>query len=459
MNRLFIKIFLWFWLAMALVWSAFSLPMQLTQDEDVVDRFRTLHGQRLILAGRVAVNLGRRSPEAITQFMSDLEEEGAPYPFVFDAELNEITGRDVPDAARASAAATFEAGLVHGGFSGTGPYAGRTFVNRLDDAYAVVQRLPSRFDLPPPSVLPVVARWLAVLLISGLVCYAMARYTLAPVGTLSEATRRFAEGQLDTRVSGDLGGRGDELAGLGRDFDDMAERIGTLLDNQRQLLTDISHELRSPLARLYVALGLVRRQSDAAATDALDRIERETERLNELIGQLLTLTRLQDSETTGDRLPVDLVALVREVVEDADYEAREDGKSVQLDTVEACTTTGRQELLRRAIENVVRNAVRYAPTGSTVEASLAVVQSNGSAQARIEVRDHGPGVPDSELGRLFQPFYRVDSARDRERGGTGLGLSISKRAVRAHGGSISASNPADGGLLVEIQLPAAIGSA
>ena len=459
MNRLFIKIFLWFWLSMALVWSAFSLPTQLTQDEAVIDRFRTLHGQRLILAGRVAVSLGRRSPEAIAQFMADLEEEGAPYPFVFDTELDEVTGRDVPEAAQATAVETFEAGLVHGGFSGTGPYAGRAFVDRFDDAYAVVQRLPSRLDLPPPSVFPVVIRWLAVLLTSGLVCYAMARYTLAPVSTLSEATRRFAEGELDTRVSGDLGGRGDELAGLGRDFDDMAERIGSLLDNQRQLLTDISHELRSPLARLYVALGLARRQSDASATDALDRIERETERLNDLIGQLLTLTRLQDPETIGDRRPVDLVALVREVVEDADYEAREGGKSVQLDTVESCTTTGREELLRRAIENVVRNAVRYAPVGSTVEASLAVAQHNGSAQARIEVRDHGPGVPDDDLGHLFQPFYRVDSARDRERGGTGLRLSISKRAVRAHGGTISASNPTDGGLLVEIHLPVSIAPA
>lgn len=284
----------------------------------------------------------------------------------------------------------------------------------------------------------------------------MARYTLAPVSTLSEATRRFAQGELDTRVSEDLGGRGDELAGLGRDFDDMAERIGTLLDNQRQLLTDISHELRSPLARLYVALGLVRRQSDAAATEALDRIEQETERLNELIGHLLTLTRLQDPETLGDRRPVDLVGLVRAVVDDADYEAREGGKSVHLDSVEACTTTGLEELLRRAIENVVRNAIRYAPVGSTIEASLAVAQENGSAEARIEVRDHGPGVPDEELAHLFQPFYRVDSARDRGRGGTGLGLSISQRAVRAHGGTIRASNPADGGLLVAIHLPASI---
>ena len=282
----------------------------------------------------------------------------------------------------------------------------------------------------------------------------MARYTLSPVSTLSTATRRFAEGELDTRVSSDLGGRRDELAALGSDFDDMAERIGTLLENQRQLLSDISHELRSPLARLYVALGLARRQSDSSASEALDRIEQETERLNGLIGQLLALTRLQDPESLVDRRPVDLVALVREVIDDADYEAREGGKSVQLDTVETCVTPGFEELLRRAIENVVRNAIRYAPAGSAVEASLDVAQNNGATEATIQVRDHGPGVPDDELGALFQPFYRVDSARDRERGGTGLGLSISDRAVRAHGGTISAIKPGDGGLLIEIKLPA-----
>ncbi len=453
MHRLFIKIFLWFWLAMALVWSAFSLPTQLTQDEAVVDRFRALTGQRLTLAGRVAVGLGRRSPEAVPQFMADLEEEGAPYPFVFDVELNEVTGRTAPEEALSTAAKTFDEGLVHGGFNGSSPYAGRSFV-RDDSVYAVVQRLPNRLDLPPPSVLPIVVRWLAVLLTSGLVCYAMARYTLSPVSTLSTATRRFAEGELDTRVSSDLGGRRDELAALGSDFDDMAERIGTLLENQRQLLSDISHELRSPLARLYVALGLARRQSDSSASEALDRIEQETERLNGLIGQLLALTRLQDPESLVDRRPVDLVALVREVIDDADYEAREGGKSVQLDTVETCVTPGFEELLRRAIENVVRNAIRYAPAGSAVEASLDVAQNNGATEATIQVRDHGPGVPDDELGALFQPFYRVDWARDRERGGTGLGLSISDRAVRAHGGTISAIKPGDGGLLIEIKLPA-----
>ncbi len=454
MHRLFIKIFLWFWLAMALVWSAFSLPTQLTQNEDVVDRFRALTGQRLVLAGRVAVSLGRRSDEAVAQFMSDLEEEGAPYPFVFDVELNEVTGRLAPEEARATAAEAFDNGVVHGGFSGSGPYAGRSFVDRNDNTYTVVQRLPSRLDLPPPSVLPIVIRWLAVLLTSGLVCYAMARYTLSPVSTLSAATRRFAEGELDTRVSGDLGGRRDELAALGRDFDDMAERIGTLLESQRQLLSDISHELRSPLARLYVALGLARRQSDDSVANALDRIEQETERLNELIGQLLALTRLQDPESLADRQPVDLVALVRAVIDDADYEARECGKSVQLDIAGACTTRGFEELLRRAIENVVRNAIRYTPPGSAVQASLSVAQNNGSTEATIHVRDHGPSVPDDELDRLFQPFYRVGSARDRERGGTGLGLSISQRAVRAHGGTISATNPDDGGLLIEIKLPA-----
>lgn len=459
MNRLFFKIFLWFWLALALVWAGFLIPTQLNQNQEIVQRFQALHYQRLLLSGRTAlVVLNRGGPDALQEWMTSFEEGGALYPFVLDDEFSDIAGRELPAEALAAAKAAFDEDEVWMRLPtenrGRGAlWVGRKYVTRRGDAFAVVQRLPSSSDLPPPSPWWAITRWVAVLLTSGLVCYWLARYLIAPVSTLGDAARRIAGGDLDVRVGERLGRRKDELADLGRDFDIMAERVGQLLATQRQLLTDISHELRSPLARLYVALGLARKGADSETDRALDRIERETERLNELIGQLLSLTRLEAGEPTAERQSVDLGALVAEIVADADFEAQGRERAVSLTRAQACTTEGFEELLRRAIENVVRNAVRYTSAGTRVETALDLRNANGRTEAVIQVRDHGPGVPEDKLEDLFRPFYRLDDARDRESGGTGLGLAISERAVRLHGGAISARNAEHGGLIVEITLP------
>jgi two-component system sensor histidine kinase CpxA len=268
------------------------------------------------------------------------------------------------------------------------------------------------------------------------------------VTKLRAATQELARGNLSARVAPAFGNRRDELAALATDFDQMAEQIETLVNGQRRLLGDISHELRSPLARLNVALELARQRAGAEAATALQRIEREAEMLNEMIGQLLALTRLETHTDAVEKSSFDLVQLVREIVDDAEYEARNRNRSVQFDSPESCNILGNEQLLRRAIENVVRNAVQYTAEGTAIEVKLECGE-----QAVITVRDHGPGVPAETLDKLFRPFYRVDEARDRNSGGTGLGLAIAERAVRLHGGTVEAANLSTAGLLVTITLP------
>lgn len=292
-------------------------------------------------------------------------------------------------------------------------------------------------------------RWIAIFVAAIAVSYGLARYLTAPATTLRRATQQLADGDLSTRVAPRMGKRRDELADLGRDFDEMAERIESLVTAERRLLGDISHELRSPLARLQVALDLATQTADEPTREYLQRIEREGKRLNELIGQLLVLTQLESSALDAKREPIDVAALLAEVAADADFEARGQNRAVRVIATVAGTIAGNGDLLRSAIENVMRNAVRYTPENSEVEVSLVREQE----QAVIRIRDHGPGAPEESLTKLFDPFYRVALARDRQSGGVGLGLSIAARAVRFHHGEIKAVNAPEGGLLVEIRLP------
>ncbi len=316
---------------------------------------------------------------------------------------------------------------------------------------------PSGGRVPPPwlppsfMILAYAVRPLEILIalvVSGLVCYVVAFGLSRPLRRLRVATQRMAAGDLSVRVGKFFRrGRG-EIADLGRAFDHMAERIEALVTAQKQLLADISHEIRSPLARLCVAVGIAQRDTATAQTAALDRIEVEADRINALVGQLIMLRRLEDAGAVEAAEPVDLTVLVGEIAADCDFEARESGRRVELVSVGDCRTTGNRDLLRRAIENVVRNAVRHTADGSAVEVSLEA----GPDACFLRVRDHGPGVPEANLSEIFRPFFRVGSARDRTSGGTGLGLAITRRAVEAHGGEVVARNVPTGGLEVEIAL-------
>jgi two-component system sensor histidine kinase CpxA len=240
----------------------------------------------------------------------------------------------------------------------------------------------------------------------------------------------------------------DQLGILAQDFNEMAARLRSQIASKEILLRDISHELRSPLTRLRVALSLAQRGDGNIGTQ-LERIERDIERLDTLIGQTLQLSRLSSGGPTLAREDIDLGELVNEVVDDAQFEASAVGKRLDLSFLPGLRAHGNFELLRRAVENIVRNAIRFAPAGSTIEIST----QSTLGESIVAVRDHGPGVPEFDLERIFEAFYRVAPARDSDSGGVGLGLAIAARIMALHGGGTKAHNASDGGLIVELRFP------
>ncbi|MFY9907197.1 MAG: ATP-binding protein [Terriglobales bacterium] len=324
-----------------------------------------------------------------------------------------------------------------------------------------------------PHDIPLLGIAIAIIT-SGLMCYLLAWSITSPVTRLRQAAQSLAAGDLSARAGAPAGGRHDELTELMRDFDRMAERIEGLVDAQSRLLKDVSHELRSPLARLSVALGLARQKTSADVAPELEaslqRIELEADRLNQLIQRLLTIARLESGTDGLRKSSLSLLELVKQVARDAEYETPERGCRVTTDAAARATTNGDAadkfmveadpDLLRSAIENVVRNATRYTAKGTTVEVRLERQQAaDGQPEIVVRVLDSGPGVPDEALPKIFEPFYRLDDARNRQTGGAGLGLSIADRAIRLHGGQLRASNRNEGGLEVEMRIPAAAGFA
>ena len=284
---------------------------------------------------------------------------------------------------------------------------------------------------------------LLMLLPAVLLCYWLAFHLSHPVRKLQQAVERFGAGDFSSRVNSH---RRDEIGQLARTFDRMADRIETLLTAERRLLLDISHELRSPLARLGVAVELARTGADLEAN--LNRIQKESDRLNQLVGQLLQVTRAEGDPSLLHREPVRLDEMVQQLVDDSRIEAQARGCELEYRANQPATVEGDPELLRRAVENVIRNAIRYAPSQTAVEISLG--RNNG--KVLVDVRDRGPGVPEEALPRLFDAFYRVEPDRARSGGGAGLGLSIARRAIVLHHGAIRARN-AQPGLEVEMELP------
>jgi two-component system sensor histidine kinase CpxA len=276
-----------------------------------------------------------------------------------------------------------------------------------------------------------------------LLCYAFAYHLTSPVRRLRSVVDCFGRGDFSARAPAN---RKDELGELARSFNEMAGRIQTLLSAERRLLLDISHELRSPLARLGVAVELARSGEDR--DHMLDRIQKEADRLNELVGELLQVTRVESDPSMQKTDTVHLDELLADLVYDSLLEAKAKDCTLLLKAPAAVVVSGDEELIRRALENVIRNAIRHAPRGTAVDIELAKLNE----AALVSVRDYGPGVPEDALTRIFDPFYRVDSDRNRSSGGVGLGLAIARRSVQLHKGKLSAQN-AHPGLLVTIQFP------
>src|SRR5580698_4291960 len=449
MKSLFLRIFLSFWVAQALIIvAAVLLTLALRPRAGTWEALRTATMNDAVAAYE------HGGDAELRKYMDELEETQHVRAYLFNEEGTELSHRSPPDWAIRVAEGGPRA--PRDGFMIPAPPVQRDSRSSSDGLhrYTLVMGLP-----PGPRVFfgprGMPWRWLVIAVVcTGLVCYLLSWYMTKPIVRLRAATRQLAAGDLTARSGAPANQRSDEVAGLMRDFDSMAERLESLVKAQSRLLNDISHELRSPLARLNVALGLARQRANEESVSMLERIELEAARLNELIGRILTLARLEDGEQQVPQTPVPLDALVLNVAEDAEFEAQARHCHVQTTIPEGdWDVCGNASLLHSAVENVVRNAIRYTREGSSVEIKLERTNGSEGPEALLTIGDCGPGVPEDSLDKLFLPFYRIDDARVRLTGGVGLGLSITERAVRFHGGRVAAVNRAAGGLLVEIRLP------
>lgn len=449
MKSLFLRIFVSFWVAQALFFMlAILVTLAFRPRSSTWEALRTT-----VLNDAVSAYEEGGSPK-VREYLDGVDATQHVRAYLFDEHQEEVSLRGAPDWAIRVAAGGPRS--PHDGFLFPAPVAQRDSKASSDGKhrYTVVLGLPPgpRVFIGPRGV-PFTGLLIGVLS-SGLVCYLLSWYLTKPIVRLRMATRQLAAGDLGARTGASAAARRDEVAGLMRDFDAMAERIETLLKAQSRLLNDISHELRSPLARLNVALGLARQRAGVESVDMLDRIELEASRLNELIGRILTLARLEDGEQLVPQTPVALGELVENVTEDAEFEAQARRCHVRTTIPEGeWIVRGNASLLHSAVENVVRNAIRYTHEGSSVEVELSSEERSGKREAVLRVSDAGPGVPADALEKLFEPFYRLDEARGRQTGGVGLGLAITERAVRFHGGRVAAFNRQPSGLIVEIRLP------
>jgi len=456
MRTLFLRIFIWFWVASAALVAImvttspyWTRPRLDSQHQRAIEESMRLHGEA------VETIVGRGGPRGLARRIEMLGRRYRVRILLFDEEGREILGHPVSPRIAALVEPVLdtdeptmireERSLIHA----------RPVVDRQGNRYTALIML-RRPDVGHPPLEPgtLVPRLLLMLLVVGGICWLLARQLTSPVSRLRRAVGQLTRGNLSARVGGSVSRRRDEIGDLARDFDSMAERIEALISSQQRLLRDISHELRSPLARLGVALELARQRADVETVAQLDRMERETGQLNELIGKLLTVSRLETGPDTLERSRLDMNTLIGGIVADAAFEAEARGCRVALRSDEDCHVEGNADMLRSAVENVVRNAVHHTAEGSVVEVALEQMAGEGDGPAlRLTVRDHGPGVAEHQLENLFRPFFRTTDARERLTGGSGLGLAISAGAVRAHGGTIRAGNAPDGGLLVEIRLP------
>jgi len=275
----------------------------------------------------------------------------------------------------------------------------------------------------------------------------LTRMLTRPIRSLQTTSERLGHGDLDARVETSVTNRDDELGDLARTINQMADRLDNLINSHKQLLRDISHELRSPLARLQVALELARNETEGKADAELDRIDLEAERINQLIAEVLTLARFEQGAVQPNIEPLQLDALITAIAADASFEAESMQKTVDISTLSPCMVQADALWLGRALDNVIRNAIRH--TSNSVE----IASATEGNRVTITIRDHGPGVEKLHMGRLFDPFFRISEAREHDGSGYGLGLAIASRAIALQHGSIHATNHPEGGLQIEIQLP------
>lgn len=461
--RLFQRIFLWFLGAMLLMAGVSVLLTVFMTKQGII-----LTGQQEILSGALERNGNRLlgiiesdDPARLREEIEKIRNDTGLMIFIFDEQgiplqVEEGAPREFLDRLGKDAVGLLSQGTtfqVRREFSSV--YS--KMLSPSGKAFVLVGSLrssPYIAKILTGNRKALVIHLMGLLVVALLFCAILARYLSDPLVRLSRTARSVSDGDLDAPVDDPIKKRSDEIGELARSFDAMTRHLITLLEAQGRLIRDISHELRTPLARLGVALELSRKKAGAGASESLDRIERESEVLNDMIGDLLSLSRVEAEMEHASFQKEDLLAILDNVVEDANFEARAVNKSVILDCPDKLQPIRMNpELVRRAVENIVRNAVRYTPEGTSV--SVAVVPGSGCDNKGVAIRvtDQGPGVPEEELENIFKPFYRTETSRSRDTGGSGLGLAIAHKAALAHGGRIHAELPDGGGMVVEIWLP------
>lgn len=449
MGRLFWKFFFAFWLALLTAGLGVGVAVWLHNrpspgETPGIDRGPP--AMHLVRAASLSLQYG--GLPALEALLGHMARDPMMELYAVDESGRDLLGRPVSPAALAEAR---ERAGPPAGDDGRPPVAVEMAgANGHDYLFFVMPReegaraMPPPHRRPPSPLWPITAGILASLLFSALLAW----YLSKPIRRLGDALGAAAKGNLKVRVAPQMGRRRDELADLGRAYDHMAERLRILMEAQRRLLHDVSHELRSPLARLQAAIGLARQDPGKMET-TLDRVERESVRLDDLVGQLLTLSRLEAGTAGTARESIDLVELAEAIAEDGRFEALAAGRELHFHGEGQAQAEVQVELLSRAMENVIRNGVKYTAEGTAVEVAAGLTADG--EHFRLAVMDLGPGVPDQDLEAIFEPFYRGRNGRSAS--GYGLGLTIAIRALEAHGGTVKARNREDGGLVVELVLP------
>ena len=444
-RGIYAKIFLWFLFATGIMGAIVFVST-------VVTHTRSLGPQWMIGVfdqyARSAVDIYVHGGKPrLREYLNSLAESSHLQATLLDPSGDDILRLGVPPGAekvlgkaRGTNQSQFHTGFI---------WTGASVVDGQNGKYILVGKviIPCGFVLLG-AVQTIVFAWLLPGVAGALICLLLARHIAKPIRALQSVAGQIADGDLSVRAIPAIGSRHDELADLARDFDRMADRVQSLLRKQLELLGDISHELRSPLTRLNVSLELVRR----GQVNAVERMQADLHRLHALIGQILTLSRLQTQGDHRTKRAVNLRLILESVAEDARFEVQEEGKSVVISKAVDCWLNGDPALLRSCIENVVRNAVHYTRPQTEVALSLDLLGDRFDS-ARILVADRGEGVPSDALERIFEPFYRVTEGHGHQTGGTGLGLSIAQKITIVHGGIILARNRESGGLEIEIRLP------
>lgn len=433
-------VFIWFLISMLLI-AALSAVGVLWSGPSVLLAAWGRYGSGLIHYGAetAAIAFDTGGMPALEAFEKRIDPSGAVRFFIFDSSPDQGRGANAPPVVRGFAA-RLSPDTVRFLPLGRVLLAG-CVIGPPDRARRVVIWLPARINAVPPRLGGWMVRIIAVLGGAVLLCSWLAKRLSDPLARLRQTARKFASGDLNARANASTFPRKPpEYRELASDFDDMAGRIEALVTSQRQLLRDVSHELRTPLTRLSLAVNNARHASPPDVERSLDRIDQESERLNALVDRIMRLSRLEAFDQPPRFETIEFADFLESIVSDADFEATARNRRVSLLCAVPCRLSGDRELLREAIENVVRNAIRYTPEGTTVT----VEGHRDASEYRIVVRDRGPGVPPEHLASIFEPFYRAPQRADADSPGFGIGLAITKRAIALHRGSVAAENCADG---------------